>query len=282
MTHQRHIDVDGVRLAVTYSGSGAPVVCLNAIGHDAQDFAPLAARIGDRFEFICIEWPGHGDSGTDREGASAARYAQLLGGALQTLAVDAPIIIGNSIGGAAAVRYASRHPVRALVLCDSGGLVAVTPTIARFCGLFSRFFAAGARGAAWYPRAFAWYYRLVLPTPAAAHQRKRIVARARALAPTLRDAWASFGRPDADIRDVAAELDVPIWVAWARRDKVIPLAACRPAIERMRRARIDTFDAGHAAFLEQPDAFAQGFVAFVASLPLTGPLDACRPTRAIA
>jgi len=267
MAIQRYIDVDGVRLAVTRIGTGAPVVCLNAIGHDAQDFAPLAARIGDRFELICIEWPGHGDSGPDREPAGATRYAELLERVMQALDVDAPIVIGNSIGGAAAIRYAATHAVRALVLCDSGGLVAVTPTVARFCRLFERFFAAGARGAAWYPRAFAWYYRLVLPAPAAAEQRARIVARARALAPTLRDAWASFGKPDADMRDLAAALDVPIWVAWARRDRVIPLAACKPALDRLRDGRVDTFDAGHAAFLEQPDEFARGFIAFAATLP---------------
>jgi 4,5:9,10-diseco-3-hydroxy-5,9,17-trioxoandrosta-1(10),2-diene-4-oate hydrolase len=203
----------------------------------------------------------------DRKPASAARYAELLDGAMQRLRLTAPIVLGNSIGGAAAIRYASRAPVRALVLCDSGELVAVTRSIAFFCRLFERFFAAGARGAAWYPRAFAWYYRLVLPTPSAAAQRARVIANARALAPTLRDAWASFGRADADVRDVAASLDVPIWVAWARRDRVIPLAACKPALDRLRRARLDTFDAGHSAFLEQPDAFAQGFAEFVASLP---------------
>jgi pimeloyl-ACP methyl ester carboxylesterase len=267
MSTHRHVDVDGVSLAVTQHGSGAPVVCLTAIGHDALDFAPLAARIGDRFKLICIEWPGHGDSGPDHEAPSAARYARLLDGALQSLGVHPPILIGNSIGGAVAIRYAATRAVRALVLCDSGGLIEVTPTVRRFCRLFERFFAAGARGAAWYSRVFAWYYRIVLPTPAAARQRARIVARSRALAPILRDAWASFRQPDADVRDLAAALDLPVWIAWARRDRVIPLAACKPSLKRLRHARIDTFDAGHAAFLERPDEFARGFIDFAAALP---------------
>ena len=243
-----------------------PVVCLTAVGHDALDFAPLAQRTGDRCEFVCIEWPSHGDSGPDRRPASAARYAELIGGALPQLGIDRPIVIGNSIGGAAAILLAAQMPVLGLVLCDSGGLVEVNRTVATFCALFERFFAAGARGAWWYPRAFALYYRLVLPRPEAASQRARIVAHARTLAPVLREAWASFGAPNADIRDVAANLEVPIWVAWAAHDRVIPLRSCRPAIERMRHASLDTFDAGHTPFLEQPDAFARGFVAFVESL----------------
>jgi pimeloyl-ACP methyl ester carboxylesterase len=273
------VSVDGVALSVKRCGRGAPVVCLSAIGHDALDFAPLAQRLGDRHEFICIEWPQHGDSGLDRQPASAARYATLIGGALTSLGIDRPIILGNSIGGAVAILHAARNPVRGLVLCDSGGLVEVTPTIARFCRTFARFFSAGERGAWWYPYAFAAYYKLVLPEPAATHQRSRIVARATQIAPVLREAWTSFAAPEADIRAVAAGLDVPIWVAWATRDRVIPLRACRPAIDAMRGATLDTFDAGHSAFLEQPDAFAAGFAGFIARLPGAAPAT---PSRASA
>ncbi len=279
MYTSNRISVDGVSLAVKRWGRGAPVVCLSAIGHDALDFAPLAERLGDRHEFICIEWPGHGDSGADRQPASAARYATLVGGALSALGIERPIILGNSIGGAVAILHAARNPVRALVLCDSGGLVEVTPTIARFCRAFARFFAAGERRASWYPYAFAAYYKLVLPEPAAAQQRARIVARAYQIAPVLRQAWTSFAAPEADIRAVAAGLDVPIWVAWAKRDRVIPLRACRPAIDALRSATLDTFAAGHSAFLEQPDAFARGFLDFIARLPSAAPAT---PTRASA
>jgi pimeloyl-ACP methyl ester carboxylesterase len=267
--HEHRTLVDGVLLCVKRFGRGTPVVCLTAIGHDAQDFAPLAQRTAERCELICIEWPSHGESGADHATPSAARYADLIDGVLDQLALDRPIIIGNSIGGAVAILCAARRPVGGLVLCDSGGLVEVTRTVATFCRIFERFFAAGARGAWWYPAAFAAYYRLVLPQQAAAAQRRRIVARARDLAGLLRDAWASFGTPAADIRGIAASLDVPVWVAWARRDRVIPLSACRPAIRRMRQVTLDTFAAGHTPFLEQPDAFARAFGDFLARVPHT-------------
>src|SRR5262249_5610698 len=120
---------DGVPLAVHRIGSGEPVVCVSAIGHDSHDFDELAARVSDRFELICIEWPGHGDSGDDAQCASAARYADLLVAAIDRLQLGAPILIGNSIGGTASILYASRRPVRGLVLCDTGGLVEITSTV---------------------------------------------------------------------------------------------------------------------------------------------------------
>lgn len=256
------VTVGGVVLAVHRAGRGVPVVCLNAIGHDAHDFDAFAARVGERFEVIAVEWPSHGDSGPDAEPVSARRYAELIVAAIDQLELERPLIIGNSIGGAAAIRVASQRTLRGLVLCNSGGLTEVTPFVTRYCGLFARFFAAGERGAWWYDRAFRFYYRQVLTEPAADAQRESVIANRRRLARQMREAWQSFGRSDAYVGDIAAGLDLPIWVAWAERDKVLPLRFCLPVIRRLRRATLSTFRAGHCAFLEQPDAFAAGFLEF--------------------
>jgi 4,5:9,10-diseco-3-hydroxy-5,9,17-trioxoandrosta-1(10),2-diene-4-oate hydrolase len=102
----------------------------------------------------------------------------LLVGLLDQLAIEAPIVIGNSIGGAAAIHYAKARPVRALVLCDSGGLVSVDRTVRLFCAAFAAFFARGARGSAWFPWAYALYYRhVVLPTRTARDRCEQIIAR---------------------------------------------------------------------------------------------------------
>lgn len=260
------VDAGGVRLSVSRVGQGVPVVCLTAIGHGSRDFDAFVERLPPGFEAILVDWPGQGRSEGDTQPASAVRYEGLLARLLQRLDVSRPILIGNSIGGAAAIRYAAAHPVRGLVLCDPGGLAAVNGVVRRFCGLFARFFAAGERGAAWFPAAFALYYRMVLPSPAAAAQRRRIVAAARETAVVCRQAWESFGRPEADIRAMARDLDARVWFAWAGQDRVIPLRFCRPAVDAMRAADLTLFRAGHSAFLEQPDAFADGFRAFAASL----------------
>ena len=254
-------------LAARRIGRGPPVVCLHAIGHDSDDFMPLAQRLADRFEFILIDWPGHGRSGADDGPVTAARYAELLKSTLVALGVNAPVIVGNSIGGGAAIRHASRHDVRALVLCNSAGLVEVTPLVSRICALFEKFFAAGERGAFWFGWLYARYYALVLPTPAAADRRRQIIDQGARLAPLLRRAWAGFGRAEADLRPTAASLDAPIWVAWAARDKVIPLRRCLPAIRRLKHVTLSRYDAGHTAFLERPDAFAADFCRWMAELP---------------
>lgn len=264
----RLVEVEGVRLAVAREGRGVPVVCLHAIGHGARDFEAFSSLMREHYEIIRVDWPGQGRSDSDSRPPSAIRYANLLVTLLDRLEIASPIIVGNSIGGAAALLYAGQRPVSALVLCDSGGLVAVNGLVRLICRLFAGFFAAGERGARWFHRGFQLYYRfMILPRDEAAGQRARIIQAGYETAPLLRQAWDSFAQPDADLRTLAAGLDVPIWCAWARSDRVIPLLLCKRAIRRMKRARLSIFAGGHSAFLEQPASFAAEFGRFAAALP---------------
>ena len=272
---------DGVSLAVSRAGKGRPVVCLHAIAHGGGDYHTFADALQEDYEIILLDWPGHGRSGPDREPPSAGRYADLLEMLLEKLNIPNPILVGNSIGGAAAILYASRRPTRGLVLCDSAGLLPVNAVVRTTVSLFVRFFRAGERNARWFPHAYRFYYRrLVLPSAAAAAQREQIIRAGTEYAPLLRQAWESFARPAADIRALVATLDIPIWVAWCRGDQVIPLWMCRPAIRRMRHAQLTLFSGGHAAFLEQPQAFIEGFRKFAGTLENVSGIG--KPVRASA
>ena len=261
------VTIDGLALNVDSVGTGTPVLCLHAVGHDGHDFDALAQCLGHSYRFVRLDWPGQGQSAFDHSPASAARYAELADKVIDALGLVSPVILGNSIGGAAAIRIAARRPLRGLVLCDSGGLVEITSAVTRICRFFEGFFAAGERGAWWFGLAFALHYSMILRGAAARAQRRLIVKAARRSAPVLRQAWASFGRRDADVRGLAASLDVPIWVAWAKRDGVLPLKYCLPAIKQLKSYTLTVFEGGHSPFLEQPDAFAKGFEGFMTGLP---------------
>jgi 4,5:9,10-diseco-3-hydroxy-5,9,17-trioxoandrosta-1(10),2-diene-4-oate hydrolase len=260
--------VDGVRLAYADEGVGPALLCLHAVGHGAGDFTPLRERLRGRRRVVALDWPGHGRSADDAQPASARRYAELLPGFFDAAGIDSAVLLGNSIGGAAAVRFAAAHParVRGLVLANPGGFDRADRLARVSIRAMVAFFDAGARGARWFPPAFAAYYRLVLSGRAAAAQRARIVASAYEIAPVLAQAWRSFGEPEADLRELAPQVACPTLLAWARGDRINQLARCRAGLERFPNAQLETFRGGHAAFLEDLDAFAAALEKFLASL----------------
>jgi 4,5:9,10-diseco-3-hydroxy-5,9,17-trioxoandrosta-1(10),2-diene-4-oate hydrolase len=245
----KEIEIGGVKLAYNDDGAGPVVLCLHAIGHGASDFARVSQTLRNRYRVIAIDWPGQGRSGPDNEAASAWRYAELLEKFIQALQLDRIVIIGNSIGGAAAIRYtaANLQHVRGLVLCNPGGLDKGGRAAVLFCRMMARLFGAGVRGSKWFARAFNAYYRQVLPSPEAVIQRAKIVLAGYETAPILEQAWISF----ADPRPLIPQIRCPVQFCWATRDRFVPLARSRAAVLKFPNARVEKFTtAGHAAFLE--------------------------------
>ena len=266
------IEAACTKVAVARRGEGEPVLCLHATGHGARDFEHFVARVVPLgFEAIAVDWPGQGASPSDATGAkpSASRYADILSDLVPCLfPASAPIILGNSIGGMAAIRFAASHPdrVRALVLANPGGLAPLDNTARLAIGAMRRFFAGGARNARWFPYAFALYYRFVLPSHPAAAQRKRIVAAGQEVAELVGDAWEGFADPANDLRSDLARVNCPVLFTWAMQDRIVAWSKSASAVTGHLGSRVQRFSGGHAAFLEDPDAFAEAFVEFTRSL----------------
>jgi 4,5:9,10-diseco-3-hydroxy-5,9,17-trioxoandrosta-1(10),2-diene-4-oate hydrolase len=260
------LEVSGTKLAVTRQGTGPALVCLHAIGHGARDFARLGERLGRRFTTVAIDFPGHGGSPKEETAPSPARYAELLAGAVDALGLTRFALLGNSIGGAAALRYAAANPerVRALVLCNSGGLQKVGLLAQLYCGAMARFFAKGARGDKSFARKYRRYYeRTVLTGAKSAWRREEIIAEAAKSAPLLAAAWRGFARPSADLRHLPQTLQCPVLYAWAKGDRAIAWRRSKRAALSAPNATVALLDGGHAAFLEAPEAFDAALTAFL-------------------
>ncbi|WXG44723.1 MAG: alpha/beta hydrolase [Promethearchaeati archaeon SRVP18_Atabeyarchaeia-1] len=82
---------------------------------------------------VALDLPGHGESAKFPAGQaiSIKAYADHTHGVLSTLKCQSNVVIGHSMGGAVAMRYALDHPrnVRALVLVGTGAKLGVSPTI---------------------------------------------------------------------------------------------------------------------------------------------------------
>jgi pimeloyl-ACP methyl ester carboxylesterase len=268
---RRLVEVDGVALAVHDSApeSALPVLlCLHAIGHGGGDFAGVEAALHDSYRVISVDWPGHGASGPDVSPPSALRYTTLLEGLVRALELKQVVVLGNSIGGAVAVRFAALHPelVRAVILCNPGGMDPGGLIARLFIGHLVSKFHDGAEGHASFKPWFDEYYRSILVTDASAARRTLIVEAGYESAPVLEQAWRSFAQPEADQRALAASLKMPVLVAWAARDGLIQWSRNREAIEAIPGVKVLQFEAGHSPFLETPAEFLAVVTPFLATL----------------
>lgn len=264
----RTIRAGSTPIAVRMHGAGPPIFCLHATGHSGRDFERLALRLGDRFSFYAPDFPGQGESPSETLPASAARYAALLPDLFSMLDLESAVLLGNSIGGAAAVTFAAAHPdrVKGLVLCNSGGLAPGRLIARLYCNRMARRFEKGAAGDAGFPAWFASYYTKILVEPEADWRRQEIIADGPRNARVLAEAWRSFAGKDADIRHLVPQLRMPIWYAWAKDDAAVRWSWANKAALAAPVHRVSLFGGGHSAFLEQPDAFDAGLLSFLADL----------------
>jgi pimeloyl-ACP methyl ester carboxylesterase len=111
-------------LAVTRSGTGAPLVLLHGIGSSRRAWDPVLPALAARFDVIAVDLPGFGDSAPlyGQAEVPPARLAESVADLLDDLGVTAPHLAGNSLGGWVALELAARRPVASLTLLSPAGL----------------------------------------------------------------------------------------------------------------------------------------------------------------
>lgn len=258
------------RVVVDELGEGTPLVLLHGAGHDRRDFAAIVPTLSTRFRTLAVDWPGFGESVVDAPAALGASVLfDVLEDVVTGLRLPPAIVLGNSVGGGAAVRLAARRPaaVRGLVLVDTSGFTERGALVRAFCRVQGSVLVRRLTG-----RAFARSY-LHRRSPAAAD----LLARVGAATPENHVAhaalWRSFAEPSASVMEEAAHVRCPVFVVWGRHDPILRLAhegaRVRAAFPR---APFEVVDTGHVPFIEDPEGF----------LALVGPfLDGLAATPAL-
>jgi pimeloyl-ACP methyl ester carboxylesterase len=122
-------------------GELAPFVLLHGFSASAGSFGPLMRRLrGSSRRLIAVDLPAHGWSDTPRKGMS---YDGIRDGLFEALDQLMPFgesahVLGNSMGGFAAIRYARARPerVKSLILVSPGGAAMDSPDLGRLRALF--------------------------------------------------------------------------------------------------------------------------------------------------
>ena len=120
------IAVNGIELSVAThnEGGGDPLFLVHGFTGNASDWDGVVGPLSAHREVITIEHRGHGDS-TNTGDAATYRFDQLVADFAAVVDhLDLPRfdLLGHSMGGIVAMRYALRHGerLRSLILMDTG------------------------------------------------------------------------------------------------------------------------------------------------------------------
>ncbi|MCX5554422.1 alpha/beta fold hydrolase [Streptomyces sp. NBC_00038] len=127
-------DVDGKKIFVAETGDGPPVVMLHGGGPGASgvsNYTRNIAQLAERYRVIVPDMPGYGRSSKGVDSADPVGYLSgLIRGLLDELGLDKVHLVGNSYGGACALRLAldTPHRVDRMLLMGPAG-VGTTRTV---------------------------------------------------------------------------------------------------------------------------------------------------------
>ena len=92
---------------------GLPVVLIHGLGLNRECWDWTVPDFEDRYRTVTYDLHGHGESADLPETPSLAMFAGQLAGLLDRLGIDRAAIVGFSLGGMIARRFAQDHPDRA-------------------------------------------------------------------------------------------------------------------------------------------------------------------------
>jgi 4,5:9,10-diseco-3-hydroxy-5,9,17-trioxoandrosta-1(10),2-diene-4-oate hydrolase len=276
----RFADAAGMRLHYHEVGpadpDGLPVVLLHGGGPGASGWSNFGRNLpvfAGRFRTLLVDQPGFGRS--DRPPVTGNYFtfaADALAGLLKTLGIDRVHLLGNSLGGGTAVRFALNYPDRAgrLVLMAPGGLGlnVFSPDPTEGIKRLSRFAAPPGptrEKMAAFLRIMVHDQRLV--TDELIDERFAAASDPAALA-AMASLGASFFDPataeDGLLWRDAHRLRQHVLLIWGREDRVNPLDGALVALKMIRRAQLHVFGGcGHWAQLEKFDEFNRLAISFL-------------------
>ncbi|RMI28288.1 4,5:9,10-diseco-3-hydroxy-5,9,17-trioxoandrosta-1(10),2-diene-4-oate hydrolase [Nocardia stercoris] len=247
-------------------GNGPTIVLLHGGGPGASSWSNFAKNIpvlANDFHVLAVDQPGFGKSDKPTEHPQYfVHSSSALKDLLDTLGITERVhLLGNSLGGGTATRFALDFPDRAgkLVLMGPGGLSTnlFAPDPTEGVKLLSKFnFEPTKENLEAFLRIMVFDQKLI--TPELVEERFASASEPESLAAT-RAMGKSFAGADfakGMIWRDAFKLRQPVLMIWGREDRVNPIDGALVALKMIPRVQLHVFGGcGHWAQLEKFDEF---------------------------
>ena len=110
------VRVNDIELHYVEQGNGTPLVLVHGIGGSTAGWAAVQPQLAQQLRSIAIDVRGFGESDKPDGPVTPELWASDIAGLLDELQIDRAVILGHSMGGVIAQRFALDFPKRVLAL----------------------------------------------------------------------------------------------------------------------------------------------------------------------
>ncbi|MGF1504917.1 MAG: alpha/beta fold hydrolase [Anaerolineae bacterium] len=270
--------VDGQEIRVHEEGKGrATAILIHGWSSSWFAMSPLLPYLSQRYRCLAVDLPGFGESPKLPERATFPRYAELIGGLIEQVAAERPVmLVGHSMGGMISVMVAKNKPdllERMILLCPtiSGDLALLIDLLLLPFVTMERFPPSNALGTALEPLV-GITDSLMRPALFADRSRiseedfERIIKDARRRDQGRVRAECFQAMRENDLRGKIGEIDVPTMIIWGMEDNTVPLRDASVVAEEWPEADLRIIpNAGHWPHFETPTITERYIRAFVST-----------------
>ncbi len=267
------LELAGVSTWLLEGGEGPPIVLLHGQGGFAAMWGGVIQHLVESHRVIAPDLPGLGRSTVETGPPGADTVLQWVGELIDQTCPTPPVLVGMSLGGSIAARFAAGHSDRlaGLVLVAAGGLAGpVRPAPGVLFALVRHGIRPSQRTARRMLRHLAVdperVRRQMGPRREAFEAYMLDLARTPSVQKSNRRLLRELGFPSIPPEDLA-RISVPTTLIWGRYDRVMPLRTAEEASARYGWPLHVIEDAGHVSLAEQPEAFLVALQASIESRP---------------
>ena len=257
-----------VRLRVLTVGSGPDLVMLHGVSLSAAVWVPLLNDL-EGHRTLLVELPGHGlsDPFTYQVGTVREQSVQLLDDLFDSLGLDAPSVVGHSLGGMFALWHAADRPGKMASLIAIGDPGAALPGVRVKMPLSVLTVRGLGRAVLSSPLPRSAYRQILGQGTSQAAARSmpdelvdilRFARRRRGNPKTVASLMHAIDRfrrprPETVMGDSElARIQVPTLFYWGRDDPFLSPQQARPSVAKIPGARLHEVAGGHAPWFEDP------------------------------
>lgn len=219
-----------------------PLLFLHGWNCDSSVWWPILPELRKlNSNLYFLDLPGFGKSEIPKKPFSLLDYSQIVKKFLEKLTLKKVTLVGHSVGGAIAVKFASENGqfLKSLILVDSAGirLKMVKKIIYKILAKIVK------------P-----VFKIQTLQPLRYKIYKMIGSEDYLLTPEMRKTYQAV--VNEDITKALGRIKTPSLIIWGEKDKETPLWQARIFQERIKNAKLLTISAtGHFCFLEKPKQF---------------------------